>query len=45
MKSSVNIDKSSTHLKSPTGNFLQIGHPYKLLAFKYSKNDDSIFLS
>ena len=36
MNSSLNIDKLSNHLKSLTGNFLHIAHPYELLASRYS---------
>ena len=44
MKFSVYFDKSSTHLKPLTGNFLHIAHPYKLLASRYIRYDEGIFL-
>ena len=33
------------NLKFPTGRFCDTSHPYKLLASKYFKYDDSLFLS
>ena len=40
-----NLDDLFIHLKPLTGNFWDIPHAYKLLASKYSRYDDSVFLS
>ena len=47
MNISLNLDNLgfSTNLKPFTGNFWDIPHPHKLLASKYIKYDDIIFLS
>ena len=42
-KFSLNLDKFFTHVKPFTGNFRDIAHPYKLLASKYARYDDSNF--
>ena len=44
MKSSLNWDRSFTHSKQFTGSFWDIAHPYKLLAPKYARYDDAVFL-
>ena len=45
MKSSLNSDVPSTHLKLPKGNFWDIAHPYKLFTSNYLRYDDSLFMS
>ena len=47
MNFSSNYDRSSPsiHLKPCKGNFCDIAYQYKLFASKYSKYDDSAFLS
>ena len=45
MKSLLNSDGSSTHLKLPKGNLLDIAYPYKLFTSQYLKYDDFLFLS
>ena len=45
MKFLLNLDRSFSHLKPFTGNFLDITYPYKLFASKYIKYDDSMLLS
>ena len=44
MQSSSNLDKCCIDLEPFTGNFVDISHPYKLLASKYMGYDDSMFL-
>ena len=45
MKSSLNSEISSTHLKSFTGNFCDIDQPYKLFTSHYLRYDNSLFVS
>ena len=47
INSSLNFDMPylSYHLKFPSGNVLLIAYPYKLLASRYTKYDDTLFLS
>ena len=45
MKSSLNWDRSSTHLKLLIGGFWDISHSYRLLASNYMRYDDVVFLS
>ena len=45
MKSSLNSDVPSTHLKLPKGNFWDIAHPYKLFTSKYLRYDYFLFMS
>ena len=45
MKSFLNWDVFSTHLKPPTNNFYDISHPYKLFSSQYLRYKDSQCLS